>query len=170
MSHRHEQRDKGSALKMKVIILSVFVSLAVASPMTAGARTSSGAYAVRASLDTKSAVPSVKDASGASATLIGKYTLAGKKSSFVWTLTFNHLSGAPKQATIYFGRSGKVGSVALPLCVKCQVPSAHGAYIGPYVALPAFVKAILHQGAYVAVATKENPKGEVRGQITASSA
>jgi CHRD domain len=60
--------------------------------------------------------------------------------------------------------------VALPLCVKCQVPSTHGAYIGPYVAIPTFVQAMLHNGAYVVVTTKENPKGEVRGQITASSA
>jgi CHRD domain-containing protein len=164
-----DRSGKGSSLRFKLGIVSVLAGALSAVVGSTAAGASSASYVVKASLDTGSVVPAVRDASGATATLSAKLTLAGKKSSFVWTIAFRHLSGAPKQATIYFGKSGKVGSIALPLCVKCQVPSAHGAYIGPYVALPVFVKAILHRGAYVEVAKKENPKGEVRGQMITSS-
>ena len=154
-------------MKRLLVAMAAVVS---AFALSGGADASSASYVLKASLNSHSTVPSVTDANGARATLTAKFTLAGKKSSLVWTLTFEHLSGTPTKATIYLGESGKAGSVALPLCVKCQVPSAHGAYIGPYVALPSFVKAILHRGAYVAVSTRKNPNGEIRGQITASSA
>jgi hypothetical protein len=130
---------------------------------SAGASTS--AHLLKASLSPKAAVPAAKDAAAATGSLSAKLTVAGKKSSFVWTLTVKHLSGAPTKATIYYGKPGKVGQVALPLCVKCQTPSTRGAYIGSYVASSTFVRAMLHGGAYVEVATRKNPKGEVRGQI-----
>ena len=130
--------------------------------------TSSTSYTLKASLNTK-AVASLKDASGANGTLSGKLVVAGKKSSFTWTLTLHHLSGTATHADIYFG-TGKKVSLALPLCVKCQLPSAHGAYVGPYVATQTFVKTVLRGGAYAIIATKLNPKGEIRGQIKATSA
>jgi len=129
----------------------------------------SNTYVLKASLDTK-AISALTDATGASGLLTGKLTIAGKKSSFVWTLSFKHLSGTATRADIYFGAQGKTSSLALPLCVKCQAPSAHGAYIGPYVATATLVRMILHGSAYAVVVTKKNPKGEIRGQIKVASA
>ena len=126
---------------------------------------SSTTHLLKAAMSTSSTVPAAKDATGASAAMSAKFTVAGKKSSFTWTLTFKHLSGVPTKATIFYGKPGRVGQVALPLCVKCQMPSAHGAYIGSYVASPTFIQAMLHGGAYVNVSTRKNPNGEVRGQI-----
>jgi len=101
--------------------------------------------------------------------LSGKLVLAGKKSSFVWTLSFTNLSGRALAASVGMGAPGKVGSLAMPLCVKC-VAGARGEYHGSYVANPTFLKAILHGGMYAFITTKLNPRGEVRGQIKASPA
>jgi len=120
-------------------------------------------------LDTKHQVPTPKDAASATARLTGTLVLAGKKSSFVWRLSYKNLSGRALAANVALGIPGKAGTVAMPLCVKC-VADAHGAYTGPYVANPTFVKALLHGGMYAFITTKLNPKGEVRGQIKASSA
>jgi hypothetical protein len=145
------------------------IAAAIAISLVAGrASAGSATHVLKASLD-KKALPSVKDAGGASGTLTGKLTIAGKKSSFVWSLTFHHLSGTATRASIYFGTGSKAGTLALPLCVKCQAPTAHGAYIGPYVANATFVHKVLHGGAYVVVVTKKNPRGEIRGQIKATS-
>jgi hypothetical protein len=57
----------------------------------------------------------------------------------------------------------------LALCKKC-LPTARGGYTGPYVANKAFVAALVRGGMYASVSTKLNPKGEIRGQIKASSA
>ncbi len=161
------EKGVGVSVGRAFLATGVVVAVLIASN---GAVASSASYELKASLDTNSAVPVVKDATGATATLTAKFTVAGKRSRLTWTLTFKNLSGRPTTATIYYGKSGKIGPAALPLCVKCQAPSAHGEYVGPYVALPTFVRAMLHNGAYVSVATRENPKGEVRGQIRASSA
>jgi hypothetical protein len=147
----------------KRILGAATLAAAIAIVLAGPAGAASTTYVVKAKLDTK-ALASVKDASGASGTLTGKLTIAGKKSSFTWTLTFRHLSGTALRADIYFG-NGKTGLLALPLCRKCQAPSAHGAYVGPYVANASFVRKILHGGAYAVVGTKTNPRGEIRGQI-----
>jgi CHRD domain len=125
-------------------------------------------YTLKASLGTKS-LASVKDATGANGTLTSKLTVAGKKSRYTWTLTVHHLSGPVTRASIYFSNGSKAGTLALPLCVKCQTPTAHGEYVGSYVANATFLRKILHGGAYVVVATKLNPKGEIRGQIKTTS-
>jgi len=158
-----EQALRGSIVR-KLVGIGCVLSLAVLFVAPAvGA--SSTTHLLKAAMSVTSTVPAAKDATGASATMSAKFVVSGKKSSFTWTLTFKHLSGVPTKATIYYGKAGKVGQVALPLCVKCQMPSAHGAYIGSYVASPTFIRAMLHGGAYVNVSTKKNPKGEVRGQI-----
>jgi hypothetical protein len=70
---------------------------------------------------------------------------------------------------VHVGGVGKSGPVSLPICVPCA-KAAHGEYRGPYVASPTFLKAILHGGMYANIQTKLNPKGEIRGQLTASPA
>jgi hypothetical protein len=168
---RIKNRDMGrlfaGRIKLEVgpaLLLAVTASMG---GVGANAATRANSYVEKANPNT-SQVGSLKDAAGATGTLTGKLTLAGKKSSFTWTLTLHHLSGIAAHADIYFS-SGKKGTLALPLCVKCQAPAAHGAYIGPYVATPSFVKTIVHGGAYAIVITKQNPKGEIRGQIKANA-
>jgi hypothetical protein len=126
-------------------------------------------YLLTATLDTRHEVPVPKDATGAKGVLTAKLVIAGKKSSLVWQLRFSGLSGRATASHLHFGAVGKAGQVAIPLCVPCT-PSAHGAYNGPYVATPAFVNAILHGGMYANIHTKLNPKGEIRGQVTATAA
>jgi len=152
-------------MMFKGIVAAATLTAAIVVALVAGrAGAASSTYTLKASLGTKD-LASVKDASGASGTLTGKLTVAGKKSSLVWTLTFHRLSGTAMRASIYFGTGSKTGTLALPLCVKCQAPTAHGAYVGPYVANATFVRKILHGGAYAVVVTKKNPRGEIRGQI-----
>jgi hypothetical protein len=152
----------------RILGVAVLAAAIVVLLVVGQAGAASSTYVVKASLGTKS-LASVNDASRGSGSLSGKLTVAGKKSKFVWTLTFHHLSGTATRASIYFG-TGSKSTLALPLCVKCQAPTAHGAYVGPYVANQAFLRRILHGGAYVVVATKKNPKGEIRGQIKTTSA
>lgn len=150
------------------VVTALALVVALAGVVGASAAPRAGTYLVKASLDTK-AVVSLKDAVGAKGTLTGKLVVAGKKSSFTWTLRFSHLSGSVKRADIYFGTGTKPGTLALPLCVKCQTPSAHGAYVGPYVATSTFLHTFLHGGAYAIISTKLNPKGELRGRIKTTS-
>jgi CHRD domain len=164
------KRHKGVfAVRIKLVVVSALVLAVVALLGVVGASAASRSYVVKASLDTKQ-VGSLKDAVGANGLLTGKLTVAGKKSTFTWTLSFKHLSGVAKRADIYFGARGKTGTLVLPLCVKCQAPSTHGSYTGAYVATSTFLHGLLHGGAYAIISTRENPKGEIRGQIKATSA
>jgi hypothetical protein len=142
---------------------SVLPALAQARP---GSRATSSpkTYLLRATLDPKQQLPTPTKAGSAKGIFTARLTVAGKKSSFVWELKLSGLSGRATAGRVNFGASGKTGPVAIPLCVPCTA-SAHGAYNGPYVAIPTFLKAILHGGAYANVNTKLNPKGEIRGQI-----
>ena len=47
-------------------------------------------------------------------------------------------------------------------------PTAQVYYHGSYVAGRRFVRAVLHNHAYVVVQTKRNPRGEIRGRIRPS--
>jgi hypothetical protein len=156
-------------LRKQVSLVSAIVGVIALLLLVVGqASAATRTYTLKATLGTK-ALASVKDASGANGTLNSKLTVAGKKSHFTWTLTVHHLSGSVTRASIYFANGNKAGTLALPLCVKCQTPTAHGEYVGSYVANATFLRKILHGGAYVAVATKLNPRGEIRGQIKVTS-
>jgi hypothetical protein len=96
----------------------------------------------------------------------GRLRLAGKNSSFTWKLTSRHLTGTAVHAGIYFGKAAAPSQLAMLLCNNCS-GSAAGYYRGSYVAGRRFVRAILHGRAYLVVQTKRNPRGEVRGRITA---
>ena len=147
------------------------LAAAVAAVATAGAASNAAApktYVIKATLDPRHEVSAPKDAKNAKGALTGKLTINGAKSSFVWQLRYSGLSG-PASAYVHVGAPGKAGPVSLPICVPC-VNTAHGEYRGPYVATPTFLKTILHGGMYANVRTKLNPKGEIRGQLTASPA
>lgn len=156
----------------------VVVALAITAAALGGAAQARGGsstaalsktYVLKATLDTRHEVPAPKNASGARGVFTAKLTVAGKKSSFVWQLSFKNLSGRATAAHVHFGVVGKAGPVVLPLCGPCLV-GAHGSYNGAYVATATFLKAILHGGAYANVHTKKNPRGEIRGQIKVTAA
>lgn len=65
---------------------------------------------------------------------------------------------------LYFGRAAKGIPTPMLLCNRCS-PTAQGCYHGSYVAGRRFVRAILHNHAYVVVQTKRNPRGEILGRI-----
>jgi CHRD domain-containing protein len=156
-------------LAVAVALAPPAAAMAVLTATPAGAANSSTTYVLKATLDTKHEVPAPKDAIHAKGVFTGKLTLAGKKSRFTWRLRFSNLSGRAVSADLHFGRAGKTGGVALPLCHPCLV-GASGAYTGAYVASATFRKPLLHKGMYVTVRTRLNRKGEIRGQITATPA
>lgn len=163
---------------MRMVKTTMLVASTVTASLVAGLAQPSNAsvtidqansYLIHAGLSVRQQVPAPKDAVGARALLTGKLVLAGKRSSFVWKLTSENLSGRALAANIGVGAPGKEGTVALPLCVRC-VANANGSYTGPYVANPSFVRALLQGKLYAFITTRLNPKGEIRGQITARSA
>jgi hypothetical protein len=158
-------------MKRTLAATTLAVAAAVLAATTAGAASNAEApktYLIKATLDVKHEVPAPKDAKNAKGALTGKLTIDGAKSSFVWQLRSSGLSG-PGSAYVHVGPAGKAGPISLPICVPC-VNAAHGEYRGPYVATPTFLKAILNGGMYANVRTKLNPKGEIRGQLTATPA
>ena len=136
------------------------VAMAIATALVVGrAGASPSTYTVKATLSTHGV--SVKDATGARGTLTGKLTVAGKHSAFLWTLRFNGLRGRASRAGIYFA---KTKQLAMLLCLKCT-SGAQSSYHGSYVANKTFLNALLHRGFFVAIRTKLNPNGEIRGQL-----
>jgi hypothetical protein len=168
---------RGHLLSKRIVVTTAALvvaasALSAAAQARPGSSTThrSGTYLVKATLDAKQEVPAAKDATAAKGVFNGKLTLAGKKSSFVWKLSWSGLSGRAVAAHLHLGVAGKAGPVVITICGPCTSTVAQGSYHGSYVAGPAFVKAILHGGMYVNVHTKLNPKGEIRGQIRATAA
>ena len=144
------------------LIASVLCASSVAL-LTGTAGAASGTHAVRARL---TPMPSAVHARHATGKFSGGLKLAGANSSFTWTLTFGHLTGTALRAGIYFGRRPKASQLALLLCNNCR-SGVSSYYHGSYVAGRRFVRAVLHGRAYIVIQTRRNPKGEVRGRITA---
>jgi hypothetical protein len=101
--------------------------------------------------------------------LTGTLVINGKHSSFTWQLKVSGLSSRVVTAQLSFGGRGKTGPLAMPICNKCAADTK-GAYNGPYVANSQFLDALVHSRMYATVVTKLNPKGEIRGQLTAALA
>jgi hypothetical protein len=151
-----------------LLVCIAWSAAAQANPLSTASR-STGTYLVKATLNTKQEVPAPKDATAAKGAFTGKLILAGKKSSFVWKLSWSDLSGRATAAHLHLGVAGKAGPITLTICAPCKGTVAQGSYNGSYIAGPSFVKAILHGGMYTNIHTKLNPKGEIRGQIKATA-
>ncbi len=89
-------------------------------------------------------------------------TKSGTTGTIAWRLRFSGLTGRAAAAHIHIGQRGKAGPVAVTLCGPCR-NGARGT-----AKLTAAVLTALENGrAYVNVHTKQNPAGEIRGQIRA---
>jgi hypothetical protein len=150
----------------KTLATAILIGTIAVALLVGQARAASSTYVLKARLTTTS---SASGATGATGALTGKLTIAGKKSSFDWTLTFTHLTGTATHAGIYFGTTSKTAQLAMLLCNKCS-SGAKSYYSGSYVASPSFVRFIVDGGAYAIIVTKKNPQGEIRGQIKATAA
>lgn len=82
--------------------------------------------------------------------------------TLAWRLTFNHLSGGARAAHIHRGRRGRTGPLLVRLCSPCREQTIATSELSGESAR----RAILSGNAYVEIHTKENAKGEIRGQIS----
>ncbi len=150
----------------KVHVAAVAVALGafgVAANALAGNESAQKTYLLKANL-TVHQERQANDATRASGVFTATLSLSGKKGTFLWKLTFKHLSGRATAAHVRLGAPGKAGPIAIPLCAPCTA-DAHGSYTGPLGANRALLTALLHGGSYASVQTKKNPHGEIRGQI-----
>jgi predicted lipoprotein with Yx(FWY)xxD motif len=92
-------------------------------------------------------------------------TQSGGKSTISWSLTFAKLTGPALSARLYLGKPGESGAPAVSLCRPCTSGQRGNAALSASVAA-----ALANGGAYVNVATKANPDGEIRGQVGTSHA
>ena len=117
-------------------------------------------YPFSAKLDTAQELPKPKGAENASGTYLGTMTVGPDSGSLNWRLSLKGLSGPATTAQIHLGRPREVGIVAVTLCMPCAV-NAHGS-LGANAGL---LHALAGSPTYINVATKHNPKGEIRGRI-----
>jgi hypothetical protein len=90
----------------------------------------------------------------------GTFAGVSRGNDLKFTLRFAKLSSPATAAYIGYGKKGRPGNVSLVLCSPCQSPVVNTAGI-----YPALVKLLDDHVLFVAVATKKNPNGEIRGQL-----
>ncbi|HSC91537.1 MAG TPA: CHRD domain-containing protein [Gaiellaceae bacterium] len=89
-------------------------------------------------------------------------TKNGADATIAWRLTFSRLTGRALAAHIHVGARGRAGGVAVPLCGPCR-----SAVRGTARVSGATLAALESGRAYVNVHTRQNPGGEIRGQLAA---
>jgi hypothetical protein len=77
-----------------------------------------------------------------------------------WHLDFARLSGSASSAYIHEGARGKYGPALFHLCSPCRSGASGHAY-----ASPSELALVIDGKTYVNVRTRENPSGEIRGQL-----
>ncbi len=121
-----------------------------------------------ATLSARQEVPRPRGAKrGAAGRFVGKLAQRGDREVLEWTLTFRRLTGRPTGAHIHYGRPGKVGAIAVPLCTRCTKERATSGSINGSSLMwsrPAMI-ALREGRVYVNVHTRKNRKGEIRGNI-----
>lgn len=94
----------------------------------------------------------------------GEQNCVSKPGKVTWRLTFSKLTGKAVAAHLHFGKKGRAGAVAIPLCAQC-LPGAHGTLS---ITRKVWEAAGDHR-LYVNVHTATKPAGEIRGQIALSA-
>ena len=116
---------------------------------------------VRTALTARQEVPRPKGrANRARGAFTATVTRSGTSGAIAWRLTFSRLTGRAIAAHVHIGARGRAGGVALPLCGPCRSGVRGTANVN------AALLAALESGrAYVNVHTRQNPAGEIRGQL-----
>lgn len=114
-------------------------------------------YRLRSNLSAMQQVPRPKNSAGR-ATFSGTLSPSG---TLRWNLAASKLTGSVTRIELRLGKPGRVGPAKLRICAPCT-RSGSGA-----VNDHALRRQIKTGGAYLVVATKKNPNGELRGQLTA---
>ena len=135
-------------------------------------RTMKGTFAVEAAprparvsapMDTRQTVGLRTPVRGASGMFAGTLERSGAD-TLTWRMTLRRLSGRALSAHIHFGRPGRSGGIAAPLCAPCRASAA-----GRTALSPRALRALRSGAAYVNVHTRRNPAGEIRGQLVVES-
>ncbi len=147
-------------MRRAFIVLAVAAAgtFVAASPgVTPPART----FSLRATLTVGQEVPRPSATLGGRGLLTATLTPTASGATIVWRLTFTKLTGQATAASIRRGEPGHTGPLLARLCAPCR-SGAHGTV---RVSGQPARHAILFGETYVNVATKRNPRGEIRGQI-----
>jgi hypothetical protein len=158
---RTRRRVAGAIALTALFGAGVWTGLSGAGQHVRGATTLS----LTARLDAAQDVPKPRVGAGARGSFAGGLVRSGTGGSLSWRLTFQGLTGSAAASHIHFGRRGKAGAVAVPLCGPCRSGARGTAKLNAKA-----VTALLGGGAYVNVHTARNAAGEIRGQIVQSGA
>ena len=144
-----------------VVTAAAAVGMTAAAVGAAAASTAKDFY-VSARLTPRPEVPAPRAPVGAGGLLTGY--LEGRL--LTWRLSVHGLSGRAVAAHIHIAPRGKANpKPASPLCAPCRAT-----HVGERLLGPGTLRAMRAGKAYVNVHTKQNPKGEVRGQLVLSAA
>ena len=119
---------------------------------------------VTAPMDTRQTVGLRTRVRGASGMFAGTLERSGAAGTLTWRMTLRRLSGRALSAHIHFGRPGRSGGIAAPLCAPCRASAA-----GRTALSARALRALRTGAAYVNVHTRRNPAGEIRGQLVVAS-
>jgi hypothetical protein len=145
----------------KLLGAAVVVLGALLAPGLGSAEGQNQTFGLNAALDARQVVPAQSvPAPAATGSFSATLEVSGTTARITWRLTFTHLSGRALQAHIHRGKLGKTGPIAIRLCGPCRTTSRGSAAVSAVL-----LRAIKSSGAYVEVHTKQNPRGEIRGQI-----
>ena len=148
-----------------ILAFSVPVAALALGASTAGAGTAVTPKKTYRLAATLAPAPHAKGAAHGRGRFTGSITIAGKRGTLKWALSFSGLSGASTAAHIHMAPSGKV---LIPLCGPCHTGQS-GSFTGPLGGNSQILRAILGGHTYVNVHTKKNPAGEIRGVVHASA-
>jgi hypothetical protein len=144
----------------RVRSLVVVVALALGSPAGAFAANITVRAALNAAHETPAPSHGVPRATGI---LTGTLTQTKAGYNFDWRLTYAKTSGKATFTNVQEGTATKHGTVILFLCGPCKT-GAHGKTY----ASPGEVSLLMSGKLFVNLTTKQNPSGEIRGQLTKS--
>ena len=120
---------------------------------------------LRVALGARQEIPKPKgDVRRSTGSFVATVAKEGTTGAVTWRLTFARLTGRALAAHIHIGRTGRAGPVAVALCGPCRSGQRGSAIVN------AATLAALETGrAYVNIHTRQNPAGEIRGQLPAAA-
>lgn len=146
------------------VTVAVFAAGLLSGIGTAGWSSTEAAVGLTASLGAAAEVPKPSGVGArARGSFVAGLTRKGPGGTLAWRLTFRGLTGKAGAAHVHFGKPGKAGGVAVPLCGPCRSGVRGTSSVNART-----VRALLAGTAYVNIHTAENAAGEIRGQVKKS--